>query len=555
MTFLTLYQMFKYSQLFLQQVDPSFKMSTNAVEAVDSREEVIVSIQPGPDGKLTEVELQTVGTQPSSKDQEAVALPNDWRPYESANKELPVTCFIPPVYYKIRWMWVQVFLKRVIFDICVGEILVFILALAVAAVPAGATCCDDESTGGAATIPLILTFVLASRNSVFTFIFGVPFERALKWHKWMALFSVASGVYHGIVSNEANGSGIVLVSLMGALLIFSFFPIRRWVFEIFLKLHWVLFIGVVIAAFVHEAGTVAIGAGVWLFDILCRCIVLWRNRQNSANVMMTRLPADVVRLTFKKGTFRYLPGQYVFICIPKVSYFEWHPFSISSSPHNDEVHLHVRVLGNWTKQLYEKADSTETTAFIDGPYGQPSVDVDGDKYKIFVFVSGGIGITPMQSICNDLVHQSLRGRPLKKIFFIWSVRDAFMVTSVLDYDQQYFGHKVPQTLPYSFSPDMLSENLDKDVLDAQFYLTRARKAEDYASANIRPEMQSCLKFGRPKLDEIFSTVSTFAKSVHESKVAVLTCGPDRLVKDALKYSIEFSKEGVFFDFHSELFEF
>ena len=541
--------------ILFPQLKTACRMASGTVDPVDICDVIIANKHTGNGGQLGEEVSHTDCEQQGSQDQEVGALSYNWKPYESANKELPVTCFVPPIYYKIRWMWVQVFLKRVILDICVGEIIMFLLVFAVAAIPAGTSCCRKKRTGSAANIPLALTFVLASRNSVFTFIFGVPFERALKWHKWMSLFSVASGVYHGIVSKKADGSGIVLVSLMGALLISSFFPIRRWVFEIFLKLHWVLFIGVVIAAFIHDAGAIVFGVFVWVLDVICRCIVLWRNRQNSAKVMMTRLPADVIRLTFKKGTFRYMSGQYVFICIPKVSYFEWHPFSISSSPHNDDVHLHVRVLGDWTKQLYDKADSTETTAFIDGPYGQPSVDVDGDKYKIFVFVSGGIGITPMQSICNDLIHQSLRGRPLKKIFFIWSVRDAFMVTSVLDYDQQYFGHKVPQTLPYSFSPDMLSENLDEDVLDAQFYLTRARGAEDYASANIRPEMQSCLKFGRPNFEEIFNNIHKFAGSVHESKVAVLTCGPSGLVDDALKYSIQFSKDGVYFDFHSELFEF
>lgn len=530
-------------------------MEPNTVAAMNTGDEVQVEIRTGSEKQMEDVSIIYSPSDKKAKDEMRDVVPQDWKPYESANREMPVTCFVPPSYYKFRWLWVQVFLTRVVFNICVGEIIMFILVLAVAAVPAGVTCCDDESTGSAATIPLLLTFALASRNSIFTFLCGVPFERALKWHKWMALFSVASGVYHGIVSKKADGSGIVLVALMGALLIFSFFPIRRWVFEIFLKIHWVLFIGVAVAALIHEAGVVMIGVGIWAFDILCRSFVLWRNRRNSATVMMTRLPADVVRLSFRKRDFRYMAGQYVFICIPKVSYFEWHPFSLSSSPHNDEVYIHVRVLGNWTKQLYEKADSTKTTAYIDGPYGQPSVDIDGDKYKIFLFVSGGIGITPMQSICNDLIHQCSRGRPLKKVYFIWSVRDAYMVTSVLDYDSQYFGTQLPKELPYSFSPDLLSKNINEDVLDAQFYLTRAREPKDYEAANIIPEFQSCLKFGRPKLDEIFDTVHNFAQSNGESKVAVLSCGPDRLVKDALKNSCQFSRDGVHFDFHNEYFEF
>eukprot|EP00794_Sanderia_malayensis_P007486 gene7486-8316_t len=482
-----------------------------------------------------------------------------WQPYEDAGLEMPVTFFVPPVYYKFRWMWVQAFQKNVFLDICIGEIIMFFVCLIASAVPAGATCCDEESTGGAAIIPLLLTFVFASRNSVFTFLFGVPFERVLKWHKWLALLSVASGVYHGVIARNGDSSevtsGIILTSLMGALVVFSFFPIRRVIFEVFLKFHWLLFIGVIVLALIHEAGAVMIGAGIWAVDVLFRCVILWRNRSNSTTAMAVKLPADIIRLTFKKKNFKYKSGQYIFLCLPKVSLFEWHPFSISSSPHHDEVHLHIRVLGDWTKRLYNVASSQEMTIFIDGPYGQPSVDVDGDKYKTFLFVSGGIGITPMQSICNDLISQYKRGRPLHRIFFIWSVRDAFMVSSILDYDRQYFGTNIPHTLPYSFSPDLVTENLQESVLDAQFYLTRAREPQDYESANIHPNLQTCLKFGRPKLDQIFAQVNAEALANKENRVAVLSCGPSRLVSDVMKFSNSYSRNGVSFDFHSELFEF
>ena len=481
-----------------------------------------------------------------------------WKPYETANRELPVTCFMPPIYYKIRWAWVQLFMKNVAFGICVGEVIVFILMVVGLAVLGYLTCCSDESTGGAATVPLALTFAFATRNSVWSFLFGISYERTLIWHKWLALFSVALGAYHGWYSrNGSEGlvTGIVLCALMGTLVVFSFFPIRRKIFEIFLKLHWLLFIGTIVMALVHGAGAAMAGAGLWAFDVLCRSFVLWRNRRNSRTVLAVRLPADVVRLTFKKNDFDYKEGQYMFICIPQVSYFEWHPFSLSSSPHQDEVSVHVRVLGDWTKRLHKVADTVEMTAFIDGPYGQPSVNIDSDRFELFLFVTGGIGITPMQSICNELIHQYLRGRPLKKVVFIWSVRDKFMVTSVLDYDKNYCAKKIPHQLPYSFSPDLITHNLGQSVMQPEFYLTRARDPSDYADANINPDLQPHLKFGRPKLPEVFEKMHALAKSSNESRVAVLSCGPARLVNDAYKLSSQFSKDGVSFEFHSELFEF
>ena len=60
------------------------------------------------------------------------------------------------------------------------------------------------------------------------------------------------------------------------------------------------------------------------------------------------LNGNVIRMEFDKKWFKYKAGQYVFICIPAISFTEFHPFSISSSPFNDEsVVIHIRVLGDW----------------------------------------------------------------------------------------------------------------------------------------------------------------------------------------------------------------
>ena len=42
--------------------------------------------------------------------------------------------------------------------------------------------------------------MLATRNSVFTFLLGLPFERAIKWHLLMALVTEGLSVYHGLIA-------------------------------------------------------------------------------------------------------------------------------------------------------------------------------------------------------------------------------------------------------------------------------------------------------------------------------------------------------------------
>ena len=44
----------------------------------------------------------------------------------------------------------------------------------------------------------------------------------------------------------------------------------------------------------------------------------------------------------------------MFIRIPEISTFEWHPFTISSAPEDeDQFTLHIRAAGGWTNKLHE----------------------------------------------------------------------------------------------------------------------------------------------------------------------------------------------------------
>ena len=142
-----------------------------------------------------------------------------------------------------------------------------------------------------------------------------------------------------------------------------------------------------------------------------------------------------------------------------------------------------------------------------------------------------------------------------KVMFIWSVRDLFMVTSVLDYDKEYFQKNTNLRLPISFCPDLVVRGQPQEVMENYFHLTRERDSSKFEEANIRPEMQPDLKFGRPELPKLFSKLKGYASEMGETEVAVLTCGPTSLVNSAEKLCATFSSGGDTFDFHKEVFEF
>jgi predicted ferric reductase len=56
------------------------------------------------------------------------------------------------------------------------------------------------------------------------------------------------------------------------------------------------------------------------------------------------LPSKVVNLVIKRpANFSFKPGDYIYLNIPSIAQFEWHPFTISSAPEQtDTLSLHIR---------------------------------------------------------------------------------------------------------------------------------------------------------------------------------------------------------------------
>ncbi|KAM3870466.1 NADPH oxidase 5 [Diretmus argenteus] len=72
-------------------------------------------------------------------------------------------------------------------------------------------------------------------------------------------------------------------------------------------------------------------------------------------VEVNLLPSKVTHLVIKRPQFfHFKPGDYVYINIPDIAKYEWHPFTISSAPEqSDTLWLHIRSMGQWTNRLYE----------------------------------------------------------------------------------------------------------------------------------------------------------------------------------------------------------
>lgn len=90
-------------------------------------------------------------------------------------------------------------------------------------------------------------------------------------------------------------------------------------------------------------------------------------------------------------------GQYVFLQVPQISFFQWHPFTISTY-NGREMQLHIKKDGDWTGKLRELRHLDFVG--IDGPCGAPAQRFyDFDQA---ITVGAGIGVTLSAGTLNDL---------------------------------------------------------------------------------------------------------------------------------------------------------
>jgi len=92
-------------------------------------------------------------------------------------------------------------------------------------------------------------------------------------------------------------------------------------------------------------------------------------------------------------------GQFVWITLGNSPFsLQQHPFTISSSPEREGIRLTIKELGDFTSKIPEIQPGS--TVFIEGPYGNFTLEVSTSEHNVFIV--GGIGITPTMSILEAM---------------------------------------------------------------------------------------------------------------------------------------------------------
>ncbi|RLM92695.1 respiratory burst oxidase protein B variant beta [Panicum miliaceum] len=280
-----------------------------------------------------------------------------------------------------------------------------------------------------------------------------------------------------------------------------------------------------------------------------------------------------------------------------------HPFSITSAPGDDYLSIHVRQLGDWTRELKRvfaaaceppvggksgllRADETTKKALpkllIDGPYGSPAQDYS--KYDVLLLVGLGIGATPFISILKDLLNNIIKMEeeedastdlyppvgPNKPHIDLGTL---MTVTSkpkrILRTTNAYFYWVTREQGSFDWFKGVMNEIAELDqrnIIEMHNYLTSVYEEGDARSALIT--MLQALNHAKNGVDIVSGTkvrthfarpnwkkvLSKIASKHPYAKIGVFYCGAPVLAQELNKLCHEFNgKSTTKFEFHKEHF--
>ncbi|XP_069480819.1 dual oxidase 1-like [Ambystoma mexicanum] len=358
-------------------------------------------------------------------------------------------------------------------------------------------------------------------------------------------------------------TGILLLIVLAFMYVFASHHFRRISFRSFWVTHH-FYVLLYILIMIHGSFALlqkpqfyvyfAVPALIYIGDNL---ISLSRKKKQISVLKAELLPSGVTNLRFQKpNDFDYRSGQWVRIACLSLGTNEYHPFTLTTAPHEDILSLHIRAAGPWTTRLRELY-SPESVAelggypkiYLDGPFGEGHQE--WNRFEVSVLVGGGIGVTPFASILKDLVFKSSLNSKItcKKVYFIWVTRTQHQFEWVADIIREVEENDRNDLVSVHIYITQLAEKFD--LRTTMLYICE-RHFQKVLNKSLFTGLHAITHFGRPPFVPFFNSLQEVHPEVR--KIGVFSCGPPGMTKNVERACQQLNKrDQAHFSHHYENF--
>ncbi|XP_021358388.1 dual oxidase 2-like isoform X2 [Mizuhopecten yessoensis] len=400
----------------------------------------------------------------------------------------------------------------------------------------------------------------------------IPFDSAIAFHKLIAayalFFTVMHCVGHGInlyhISTQSSTdlncifreyfratdilasfqywtfetitglTGVILTIIVIIMYVFAIPYARRNLFNAFWFTHN-FYILLYIFLILHGTGRLVQSPifpnffyGPLVIYVLDKLISVSRKKREISVIQADLLPSEVTALKFKRPLdFDYKSGQWVRIACLDIGEDEYHPFTLTSSPNEDFLSLHIRAVGPWTMNLRSTYDPNNLgdrippKVYVDGPFGEGHQD--WYKYPVSVLVGGGIGVTPFASILKDIVHRSQtvnQRMTCQKVYFLWVTRTQKQFEWLTDIIRDVENADKQELVAVHIFITQFQQKFD--LRTTMLYICE-RHFHKIAGKSLFTGLSATTHFGRPQFQDFLTSLHLEHKEVKQ--VGVFSCGP------------------------------
>ncbi|OHE99776.1 ferric reductase like transmembrane component [Colletotrichum orchidophilum] len=310
--------------------------------------------------------------------------------------------------------------------------------------------------------------VTSMKANILSILIGIGPERLNVFHRWAGYLCLFLSLVHTIPfyiqpvwddggmdvfsrlfpggSGIIYGTGIACLVPLVWLCVASLPFIRRIAYELFVMLHVPVGMVYVGLLFWHTKNYLAswdylwATIGIWVLCYAIRLINLnwtrpWRlSFMVGDEAAISLLAENAIKITIPTQ-MRWKPGQFVYLRMPGVAFFDNHPFTISSLCSEDfpseygeqyrDCVLVFKPYGGFTRKVLdmaiERGPFHTYRAFLDGPYGGMRRDLAA--FDTCILIAGGSGITALMSQLLNLIKRMRDGKAItRKVVVVWALK-------------------------------------------------------------------------------------------------------------------------------------